>query len=122
MRLLGGCTIGRVAVTMGGLPAVFPVNFVLVDGDIVFRTGEGTKLAAALRHAVVGFEVDSIDQTYHQGWSVLALGRAEEITDESDLGAIERAPLAPWVQGRRDHVVRIHPEFVSGRRISGTPV
>lgn len=39
--------VGRVAVTVGALPAVFPVNYCLVDSRVYFRTGAGTKLDAA---------------------------------------------------------------------------
>ena len=59
MALFGSTTVGRVGITIGALPAIFVVNYVLVDGDIVFRTSDGTKLEAALRHAVVAFEADS---------------------------------------------------------------
>lgn len=114
--LLGHHAVGRVAVTVGGLPAVFPVNYVMVDGDVVFKTGEGTKLSAALRHAVVAFQVDEIDRLYHEGWSVLAVGTAEVVTDPDDLDP-DDLPLAPWAAGTRDHLVRIRPELVSGRRI-----
>jgi uncharacterized protein len=115
LRLLGTCPVGRVALTIGGLPAVFPVNFALVDGDIVFRTGSGTKLTAALDKTIVGFEVDAIDPTYHEGWSVLAVGRAEELADDGD--ADHTVPVSPWAGGDRNHLVRIRPEFLSGRRI-----
>src|SRR5688500_14773377 len=81
LRLLSTSTIGRVALALGGLPAVFPVNFTMVDGNIVFRTGEGTKLSAALAKTIVGFEADAIDPTYHEGWSVLVVGRAEELVE-----------------------------------------
>jgi uncharacterized protein len=114
--LLAKHAVGRVAVTVGGLPAVFPVNYVVVDGAIVFKTGEGTKLSAALRHAVVAFQVDEIDRLYHEGWSVLAVGTAEVVTDPDDLDP-EQLPLAPWAGGTRDHLVRIRPELISGRRI-----
>jgi nitroimidazol reductase NimA-like FMN-containing flavoprotein (pyridoxamine 5'-phosphate oxidase superfamily) len=40
---------------------VLPVNFCLDAERIVLRTGEGTKLDAASRNAVVSFEVDEID-------------------------------------------------------------
>jgi uncharacterized protein len=119
LRLLGTCPVGRVAITMGGLPAVFPVNFALVAGDIVFRTGAGSKLNAALDKTIVGFEVDAIDSTYHRGWSVLAVGRAEEVTDAevADGDGAVPVPVSPWAKGDRHHLVRIRPEFLSGRRI-----
>jgi uncharacterized protein len=118
LRLLGSCPVGRVAFTMGGLPAVFPVNFALVEGDILFRTGEGSKLTAALHRAIVAFEVDAIDPTYHEGWSVLAVGRAEPVGDPVDEELLARTPVAPWAGGDRGHLVRIRPEFLSGRRIA----
>src|ERR1700739_3736503 len=61
LRLLATAEIGRVIISTGALPAALPVNFFL-DGDaIIFRTAPGTKLSAACDHAVVAFEVDSID-------------------------------------------------------------
>jgi uncharacterized protein len=45
--LLGQAHVGRVAVGAGALPAVFPVNYALVGDEILFFTGEGTKLRAA---------------------------------------------------------------------------
>ena len=63
-RLLASSRLGRVAVNMAALPAIFPVNFVVEDDHIVFRTGTGTKLEAATRHAVdrtnqiIGPEID----------------------------------------------------------------
>ena len=112
MRLLGSTTVGRVGVTVGALPAIFVVNYTLVDGDIVFRTAEGTKLKAALRHAVVAFEADLTDPVYHQGWSVQAIGVAETFEPSDDVTG-----PTPWAPGERDHFVRIRPEFVTGRRI-----
>ena len=112
-RLLASQCIGRVGVTIGALPAIFPVNYVTVDGDIVFRTGEGTKLRAALEHAVVAFEVDHADTVYHDGWSVQVIGMAEEI----DATWAKNLPVTPWAPGRRQHVIRIRPELLSGRRI-----
>src|SRR3974390_962585 len=54
-------SVGRGAVSGGALPAIFPVNYSVVDDDIVFLTGEGMKLQGALENTVVGFEVDSLD-------------------------------------------------------------
>lgn len=52
-ELLRTATVGRLAVDVGGRPDIYPINFVIDDGTIVFRTGAGTKLAAAaLMHHV----------------------------------------------------------------------
>ena len=116
-QLLSIGRIGRVGVSMGAVPAIFPVNFALLDGDIVFRTATGTKLDAAARNAVVAFEVDRIDAVFEEGWSVFVVGTAEEIHDEIELERLRQLDLRTWAEGTRDHVVRIRPDFMSGRRV-----
>lgn len=116
LRLLASRRFGRVGVTIGALPAIFPVNHAVVDGEIFFRTGAGTKLSAALRHAVVVFEVDQVDEDTRAGWSVQAVGVAEEVTDP---GLLSSVVVAAWAPGTRDHLIRIRPEMVTGRRIAG---
>jgi nitroimidazol reductase NimA-like FMN-containing flavoprotein (pyridoxamine 5'-phosphate oxidase superfamily) len=115
--LLGDRGIGRVAVSIGAVPSVVPVNYIVLDGAVVFRTGSGTKLDAAVRRSVVAFEVDDIDPIYHEGWSVLVVGMADELTDPDMLARAEHLPLLPWAPGPHEHVVTIHPEIVTGRRI-----
>lgn len=114
-RLLGRCSIGRVGVSVNSLPAIFPVTYQLVDGDIVFRTGSGVKLNAVRLGTVIAFEVDSFDEQAKTGWSVLAVGAAHETDIADDPGA---AP-EPWAAGERTHVVRVTPELLSGRRLVG---
>jgi nitroimidazol reductase NimA-like FMN-containing flavoprotein (pyridoxamine 5'-phosphate oxidase superfamily) len=118
LALLGAGHVGRVGVTVGGLPVILPVNYGWVDGDILFRTAEGTKLRAAVDSAVIAFEVDAYDDHAQTGWSVLAIGRAYEVTDPDAIAAAERLGLAPWANGNRHHWVRMRPEFISGRRIA----
>ena len=84
---------------MAGLPVILPVNYTYVDGDIVFRTGEGTKLHAASNGAVIAFEIDEYDARAHEGWSVLAVGRAEHVTEPLELAALDE--LRPRAVGRR---------------------
>jgi uncharacterized protein len=112
------CTqsVGRIAVSVGALPAILPVNYAVVDDDIVFLTGEGLKLRAALENTVVGFEVDSLDEALDYGWSVLVVGVAREVT-EAERDGIAPIRVSPWAGGDRTHLVRIHPEMISGRRI-----
>ena len=61
LRLLATVPIGRVGICSGALPAILPVNFELYGRSIVFRTGRGTKLDAAVRSAVVAFQADQYD-------------------------------------------------------------
>ena len=108
---------GRVGVTVAALPAIFPVNYVVLDDRIVFRTGYGTKLSAAATNAVVAFEVDARDEATRSGWSVLIVGMAEEVHDVGLALRVAASGLEPDADGRRGHLVRIHPELITGRRI-----
>jgi nitroimidazol reductase NimA-like FMN-containing flavoprotein (pyridoxamine 5'-phosphate oxidase superfamily) len=115
VRLLGQVTFGRIAVTIGALPVILPVNFRLVDERIVFRTSPGSKLVAATAGAVVAFEVDSIDPMSHAGWSVIVTGVAGEVTDPRRLAAIADANVPRWERGSSERIVEIPISMVSGR-------
>lgn len=120
-RLLATQQVGRLAVVVDRYPMVFPVNFALDNGTVVFRAGDGTKLTAA-QHQNVGFQVDQIDLVRRTAWSVLVTGMAEAVTDEHDVTLAERTrslPIEPFEAGRKEHWVRIIPASISGRRITG---
>ena len=119
LELIAGGPVGRVGVTIHGLPVIMPVNYALVDGDIVFRTSDGTKLQAATEHAVIAFEVDTHDAERQSGLSVLAIGRSSRVTDEAEHAALDQYGITPWAGGgERNNYVRLRPELLSGRRIA----
>jgi hypothetical protein len=66
---------------------------------------------------VVAFQVDDIDQATASGWSVMAIGVAEEMTDPDEVVSTKQLVLHPVAAGDRRHFVKIRPEFISGRRI-----
>jgi nitroimidazol reductase NimA-like FMN-containing flavoprotein (pyridoxamine 5'-phosphate oxidase superfamily) len=117
-RLLAQTKVGRVVISVSALPAALPVNYRLIDGSILFFTGQGMKLHAALQNSVVGFEVDSIDEESETGWSVLAVGHATEISDTDMVATAKQAGLRPWADGDRNRLISINPQLVSGRRLS----
>lgn len=117
LRLLTQKRFGRVGVTDGALPTILPVIY-WSDGVFVYlRTGTGTKLDAALRDAVVAFEVDDVDPLDHAGWSVVVTGVAREVTDRHELERLAPAPLGRWAPSPDGHIVAISTELVSGRRL-----
>jgi uncharacterized protein len=117
VELLASQVVGRIAVVVDGRASVFPVNYVLDHGHIVFRTDEGTKLDAARTGATVTFEVDRSDPIYHTGWSVMATGPLEAVTERHDLERVSGLPVRAW--GRTgNHWVRMPIASISGRRIS----
>jgi nitroimidazol reductase NimA-like FMN-containing flavoprotein (pyridoxamine 5'-phosphate oxidase superfamily) len=117
LRLLATRTIGRVGLTVSALPVVLPVNYWFNGEDVLVRTSWGTKLEAAMRNAVVAFEVDDIDRFEHTGWSVLATGKSRPVVDEEELDRLRHAPLARWAPQGREQLMAIDTRIVSGRRI-----
>ena len=108
--------LGRVAAVRDGRPAVFPVNYTVDGGEVVFRAGGGA-LLDAVADRPVAFEIDGDDVRYHEGWSVLVTGTAREETDPERRSRLAELPLRPWAGGSRDHWVCIPVEEISGRRL-----
>jgi nitroimidazol reductase NimA-like FMN-containing flavoprotein (pyridoxamine 5'-phosphate oxidase superfamily) len=121
LRLLAESTIGRVVFTDAALPAAQPVTYLLDDEEIVFRTGGGSKLAAATRNAVVAFEVDQIDVTARTGWSVLGIGEAYEVVVPGRLAELAERMPDPWAPGRTAHTIAIPLQRLTGRRLTVVP-
>jgi nitroimidazol reductase NimA-like FMN-containing flavoprotein (pyridoxamine 5'-phosphate oxidase superfamily) len=117
LRLLGASRVGRVVVTDRALPAAFPVNFALLDDDVVFLTTAGSKLDAASEEQVMAFEADDIDPASQSGWSVLVQGLAGVVTDPAELAQARALRLEPWAPAAQYQFVRIRAELVSGRRL-----
>lgn len=118
-NLMGTRDIGRVAFTIEGdaAPTVLPLNYVLINDTIVFRsTLAGTIMRYARGYAA--FQVDHLDEERREGWSVLASGRCRWVRDASELERIPQGRLPqPWAEGPRDQVLKITPARVTGRDI-----
>jgi hypothetical protein len=117
MNRLGRGGVGRVALAVGGEPAIFPVNYAVKDDDVYFLTAPGSKLAAAAEGATLAFEVDHIDAFEHGGWSVVIAGPSC-IVPLAEAEPLWKLKLGRWVGGGPEVQVRIRAERVSGREIS----
>lgn len=117
LELLPTVSVGRVALSIGALPVVLPVRFVVDGESVVFRTVSGSKLEAATRQAVVAFEADHIEPADETGWSVLLTGVAHHVEDPVALVGLRCLPLRPWIPVDADHFVRIPATTLTGRRI-----
>lgn len=117
---LRGQELGRVTVAARGRVHVFPVNYAVGDGSIVFRTAPGTKLDDG-PSSLSCFEVDGYSGHSLEGWSVMAFGRLEEITraeDEPSV-ALRRLPIRPVAPGSRMHWIAMRVNEVTGRYFTG---
>lgn len=115
--LLETVRVGRLVFTEGALPAVQPVNFRMYQGDVVIRVAGGGKLVAALDRHIVAFQTDELDPDLREGWSVTVVGHACLVVDVAELVEMSGLWLEPWVDGPREHFVRIKAEHVTGRRL-----
>ncbi len=118
LGLLRRGVYGRVAYTDHALPAITPVNYAMAGESIVFRTAPGTALAEGTRDAVVAFEVDEIDASAQEGWSVVVVGVASELSRPVDVHRAIELTLVPWPTGIRNRFVRITPTYITGRRLT----
>jgi Pyridoxamine 5'-phosphate oxidase len=119
LRLLGSVSLGRIVFTHRALPAVRPVNHFLDNGDIIIRTSPEAAVVSAVdpvRGVVVAYEADIIDPDTHLGWCVIVTGTAHLVRDPDQVARYLRMSQ-PWVEGRMDQPVRIHPEIVTGFRL-----
>lgn len=115
--LLAEADIGRVILTAQALPTALPVSYVLDQGDVVFRTGPGTKLSAAGQGTVVAFEVDQFEPALRMGWSVVVTGFATVVSSPTELRRLDGLDIPHWVESSTQYV-RLSASMVTGRRVA----
>lgn len=123
LMLVGSLSVGRLAVSLTGEPPlVVPINFMLDGEVVVFRSDPGTKLQALSerpggerigRHPNASFQVDLIDPVHRTGWSVLIRG----VAYAAEVDEVAHLDLESWAPGHKDHLVRLVPTSITGRRI-----
>jgi len=117
--LLGLGIIGRAAVMTPDGPHIVPVNYWTVRESVIMRTTPYSVLGRYANDAVIAFEVDSLDAARNSGWSVVARGRAEAVTDAKELSDLcEEITSEPWAPGARSMYLRLAYAELSGRSLS----
>ncbi|WP_422935126.1 pyridoxamine 5'-phosphate oxidase family protein [Sinomonas sp. P47F7] len=110
--------LGRLAVAGREHPELFPINYLVDRGTVLFRTDPGTKLAASMDKALVTFEVDGYLPDTHEAWSVVVKGTLEPVLETAEVVDAVALPLFPWQGGAKAFFVRIVPDVLSGRRFA----
>lgn len=107
--------VGRVALTVGALPEIVPVNFRVVDGTVVFGVHSESVLAREAEGTVVAFQVDSFDPEREGGWHVRAIGTFRLPVSPEELAAAGSLVPQPWARGEEaDVVMQIELVVLSG--------
>jgi hypothetical protein len=114
--LLHAESVGRVAWTTGGVTTVLPVNYIVVDKTVVFRTSPYSAMARECDSLPVAFEIDEVDPFTRSGWSVLARGTAQLVYDDH-LVPDDGQQLDTWAGGARPLHLVLEPVELTGRRL-----
>ncbi|HYH77084.1 MAG TPA: pyridoxamine 5'-phosphate oxidase family protein, partial [Arthrobacter sp.] len=120
-KYLRSTSICRIAMISGDKPEIFPVNYVPNYGTVIFRTGSGGKLDALLNSPTIALEADGMNTYGTIAWSVVVKGYAEVVSDDEEIQEAMDAGLSPWEAGAKDHLVRVTPNELSGRRFVISP-
>ncbi|WP_285025462.1 pyridoxamine 5'-phosphate oxidase family protein [Plantibacter sp. ME-Dv--P-122b] len=110
---LSRVSIGRLAMSVGGRPDIFPISYVVDGHTIVIRTNPGDKLVELTINDQVALEVDHYDDA--EAWSVVVKGTAEQLQHGVDIDIAERLALTTLIPISTEVFVRITPEQVYGR-------
>jgi nitroimidazol reductase NimA-like FMN-containing flavoprotein (pyridoxamine 5'-phosphate oxidase superfamily) len=116
LQRLASVPFGRVVFTRRALPAIRPVNHVVLDGRIIICSHEGAAIAGVTGSpagAVVVYEADDFSAEQRLGWSVVITGRAR-IVDDPGEAARCRGMMHSWLAGDTGYVIQIEPEIVTG--------
>jgi nitroimidazol reductase NimA-like FMN-containing flavoprotein (pyridoxamine 5'-phosphate oxidase superfamily) len=116
-RLLVTTSVGRLGYSTNDEQRIVPMNYVLSQDHLVFRTSSENEVAQYALDRPVAFEVDEIDQFLQAGWSVLVSGTAEELPRASLRAMDVGETPEPWAAGVRSLYLRIPLAHISGRRV-----
>jgi len=126
-KLISAGGVGRIGYSGRYGPTILPVNFMVRDNLIYFRTARHSTMEEDLRTGIahadykVAFEIDHFDETAHVGWSVLVQGDVHPMESDDELAVASRTGVESWVAGARNLFMRITPTKVTGHRIGRLP-
>jgi uncharacterized protein len=119
MELLAAKSVGRIAYAVDNGARILPVNYILNNDSIIFRTVPAGEIFHHALESICAFEIDETDEFFEAGWSVVAVGRLELATEE-DFASMRYGKLPqPWAGGNRWMFLRLPCDQVSGRRVIG---
>jgi uncharacterized protein len=118
LELLAAASFVRIAFVTPQGPTVLPVNHLMHEGALYFRTAPGSKLGTAAAGERVAVEADDGSAVTRTGWSVLVHGPASIVNDPMLIETLHAKPFEPWaLPADQAFWVRVELERVAGRRI-----
>jgi uncharacterized protein len=118
--LLVQTSVGRLSLSLSALPVVVPVHYGYLGGRVIIGINDGPVRRAVIGGNVIALGIDSADLT-EPFWSVLAIGRANEISDRAQTAEFQCSGLTDLtdVTGTKaEHYVQLQPDIITGYRAS----
>ena len=116
-ELLTAGVIGRLAFVTPAGPRIVPLNYTTLDDAIVIRTTPYSEVARYAVGTEAAFEIDELNHQRQTGWSVVALGRVEEMS-VAELQELRSLWVPrPWAGGLRNVYLRLTWRELTGRRL-----
>lgn len=113
-NVLGDSGVGHLALRSQPVGVdIVPINYLITNRQLYFRSGPGTKLEDIAQHPYVAFQVERM----HDGrWSSVVLkGKAVRLAADSDIEHSGVLDLIPAQPGRKSNFVRIIAHVITGR-------
>ncbi len=95
---------------------IMPINYLITDRQLFFRSGPGTKLKDLVEHPHVAVQVERLrNGTW---FSVVLKGKATRLASDEDIERSGILDLTPTQPGEKFNYVRIVPDAITGRTFS----
>jgi hypothetical protein len=89
LAMLDRTRIGRIGVSVGALPAIVPVDFVVVGETVAFPAEDPSAVQGSVDGVVLAFEVDGQSATGALDWTVMVRGISREVDTLPELAQFQ---------------------------------
>ena len=117
-HLLASADLARLAVSIDDGVDIFPINYVVADRVIFFRTAPGSKLMDLTAHPIVALETDGTHN--RRRWSVVVKGSAVRLGSDEEIEASGVLSLHSLVPTEKWNYVRLTVSSITGRQFTSS--
>lgn len=117
-RLLRTHELGRLAVRRDDSVDIFPINYLVHDDELYFRSAPGSKLMDVAANPRVAFEIDG--RSGPRLWSVVLHGVARRLSTEEEIERSGIQTLRTAQGGEKFNYIALTTESISGREFLGS--
>ena len=115
-RLLVGSAFGRLAVSDEDGADIFPVNHLVHDHRVYFRSAPGTKIVSLTERPGVAFETDGTEN--RRRWSVVLRGIARRLDVDAEIEGSGVGELHTFIRSTKWNFFVITPRTLTGIRFA----